>query len=61
MIMFGFFHRKQPADSNDGVSLQISDGQKNGRCTKIWYTARNYCFINTFTLRSTCVKRCVRQ
>ena len=25
MIMFGFFHRKQPADSNDGVSLQISD------------------------------------
>ena len=25
MIMFGFFHRKQPADSNDGVSLQMLD------------------------------------
>ena len=28
MIMFGFFHRKQPACGNDGVSLQISEDQR---------------------------------
>ncbi len=30
MIMFGFFHRKQPADSNGGESLLISDEPKRG-------------------------------
>ena len=34
MIMFGFFHRKQPADSNDGVSLQIPENPKEVRSSR---------------------------